>query len=152
MEVRGCESHAEAFARKGVERWRGELAAIGMSLAYIPATMTGMGGAAPQDTGLASRLIITTYEVGSAHGPAIMVSLAISAGSAAGPERIEGKDREIYDQGLIGNLRDLHDQIDREVAAAYGWPADLSDDEILHRLVDLNRERKRLTDAGHFAS
>ena len=42
---------------------------------------------------------------------------------------------------LIGILRDLHDQIDREVAAAYGWPADLSDDEILHRLVDLNRER-----------
>jgi hypothetical protein len=56
-------------------------------------------------------------------------------------ERIEGKDREIYDQGLIGILRDLHDQIDHEVAAAYGWPADLSDDEILHRLVDLNRER-----------
>ncbi len=56
-------------------------------------------------------------------------------------ERIEGKDREIYDQGLVGILRDLHDQIDREVAAAYGWPADLSDDEILHRLVDLNRER-----------
>ncbi|MBY0350157.1 RNA-binding protein [Tabrizicola sp.] len=56
-------------------------------------------------------------------------------------ERIEGKDREIYDQGLIGILRDLHDQIDREVATAYGWPADLSDDEILRRLVDLNRER-----------
>lgn len=56
-------------------------------------------------------------------------------------QRIEGKDKEIYDQGLIGILRDLHDQIDRETAAAYGWPADLSDDEILHRLVDLNRER-----------
>ena len=55
--------------------------------------------------------------------------------------RIEGKDREIYDQGLIGILRDLHDQIDAAVAEAYGWPADLSDDEILHRLVDLNRER-----------
>ena len=27
------------------------------------------------------------------------------------------------------------------MADAYGWPADLSDDEILHRLVDLNRER-----------
>lgn len=56
-------------------------------------------------------------------------------------DRIEGKDREIYDQGLIGILKDIHDQIDREVAAAYGWPADLSDDEILHRLVDLNRSR-----------
>lgn len=56
-------------------------------------------------------------------------------------ERIEGKDRETYDQGLVGILRDLHDQIDAAVAEAYGWPADLSDDEILHRLVDLNRER-----------
>lgn len=56
-------------------------------------------------------------------------------------QRIEGKDREIYDQGLIGILKGLHDQIDREVAAAYGWPDSLTDDEILHRLVDLNRER-----------
>jgi hypothetical protein len=56
-------------------------------------------------------------------------------------DRIEGKDRETYDQGLIGILRDLHDQIDVAVAEAYGWPATLSDDDILHRLVDLNRER-----------
>ena len=56
-------------------------------------------------------------------------------------ERIEGKDRETYDQGLIGILRDLHDQIDAAVAEAYGWPEGLTDDEILHRLVDLNRER-----------
>ncbi|MDZ4085882.1 MAG: type IIL restriction-modification enzyme MmeI [Tabrizicola sp.] len=56
-------------------------------------------------------------------------------------QRIEGKDKEIYDQGLIGILRDLHDQIDASVAEAYGWPATLSDDEILHRLVDLNRTR-----------
>jgi hypothetical protein len=56
-------------------------------------------------------------------------------------EKIVGKDKEIYDQGLIGILRDLHDRIDTAVAEAYGWPADLSDDDILHRLVALNRER-----------
>ena len=56
-------------------------------------------------------------------------------------DRIEGKDKEIYDQGLIGILLDLHNQIDAAVADAYGWPATLTDDEILHRLVDLNRER-----------
>jgi hypothetical protein len=56
-------------------------------------------------------------------------------------QRIEGRDREIYDQGLIGILRDLHDQIDTAVAQAYGWPATLTDGEILHRLVALNRER-----------
>ena len=56
-------------------------------------------------------------------------------------ERIEGKDRDIYDQGLIGILRDIHDQIDAAVADAYGWPVDLSDEDILFRLVELNRER-----------
>ena len=56
-------------------------------------------------------------------------------------DTIEGKDREIYDNGLIGILKDLHDQIDAAVAAAYGWPNDLSDEDILFRLVALNKER-----------
>ena len=55
------------------------IAALGMSLAYIPVTMTGMGGAAPEDTGLASGLINTTYQVGSALGLAAMVSVAAAA-------------------------------------------------------------------------
>jgi hypothetical protein len=58
---------------------------------------------------------------------------------AKGP--IEGRDREIYDDGLVGILRQLHDEIDAETARAYGLPADLADDDILHRLVALNRER-----------
>lgn len=62
------------------------LAAVGMSLAYIPVTMTGMGGAEPKDTGLASGLINTTYQVGSALGLAVMVSLAASAGQNGGNE------------------------------------------------------------------
>jgi hypothetical protein len=64
-------------------------------------------------------------------------------------DMIEGKDREIYDQGLIGILRDLHDQIDAAVADAYGWPVDLSDEEILVRLVALNKERSEEEARGH---
>ncbi len=64
-------------------------------------------------------------------------------------EVIEGKDKEIYDQGLIGILRDLHDRIDAAVADAYGWPADLSDEEILLRLVALNKERAEEEARGH---
>ncbi|MBY0362234.1 MAG: class I SAM-dependent DNA methyltransferase [Phreatobacter sp.] len=56
-------------------------------------------------------------------------------------ERLEGKDREIYDQGLVGILRDIHDRIDAEVIAAYGWPAELNEDDVLDRLVELNRTR-----------
>ena len=43
-----------------------------------------MGGAAPKDTGLASGLINTTYQVGSALGLAVMVSVAASQ-LAGGP-------------------------------------------------------------------
>lgn len=64
-------------------------------------------------------------------------------------EAIEGKDREIYDAGLVGILKDIHDRIDTATADAYGWPADLSDDDILHRLVDLNRERAAEEARGH---
>jgi hypothetical protein len=62
---------------------------------------------------------------------------------------IEGKDKDIYDQGLIGILRDLHDQIDSAVADAYGWPVDLSDEDILLRLVALNKERAEEEARGH---
>jgi hypothetical protein len=58
-----------------------------------------------------------------------------------GGKNIEGKEKEIYDQGLVSILRDLHDQIDAAVAEAYGWPVDLNDEDILLRLVALNKER-----------
>jgi type II restriction/modification system DNA methylase subunit YeeA len=38
-------------------------------------------------------------------------------------------------------LANAHKALDEAVAAAYGWPADLSDDEILARLFALNQER-----------
>lgn len=63
--------------------------------------------------------------------------------------RIEGRGREIYDAGLIGMLRDIHDRIDAAVAEAYGWPADLNEDDILHRLVALNHERATEEAQGH---
>ncbi len=47
----------------------------------------------------------------------------------------------IHDQGLVSVLRDLHDDLDRAVAEAYGWPADLSSEDILFRLVELNAIR-----------
>ena len=37
----------------------------------------------------------------------------------------------------------MHDRLDALVAEAYGWPADLSDEDILARLVALNAERAK---------
>jgi hypothetical protein len=47
----------------------------------------------------------------------------------------------IHDQGLISVLRDLHDDLDRAVAEAYGWPLNLSTEDILFRIVELNVAR-----------
>jgi type II restriction/modification system DNA methylase subunit YeeA len=38
-------------------------------------------------------------------------------------------------------LDNLHRALDEAVAAAYGWPVDLSDDEVLGRLLELNLAR-----------
>jgi hypothetical protein len=57
------------------------------------------------------------------------------------PAALTGDDRRIFDDGLVLILKELHDKLDAAVAEAYGWPADLSDNEILARLVALNKER-----------
>ncbi|MER6177416.1 MFS transporter [Streptosporangium sp. NPDC001681] len=58
------------------------IAAVGMSLAYIPAMMTAMSGVRPQESGLASGIVNTTYQVGSALGLAVMTAIATSQGAA----------------------------------------------------------------------
>ncbi|MGE0418089.1 MAG: class I SAM-dependent DNA methyltransferase [Acetobacteraceae bacterium] len=57
-------------------------------------------------------------------------------------------ERRIFDDGLVLILKELHDRLDQAVAAAYGWPADLPDGEILARLVALNRQRAQQEAAG----
>lgn len=58
------------------------VAAVGMSLAYIPAMMSAMSGARPEESGLASGIVNTTYQVGSALGLAVMTAIATSRGAA----------------------------------------------------------------------
>ena len=43
-------------------------------------------------------------------------------------------------------MDNAHKALDVAVAAAYGWPVDLSDDDIIKRLFELNQERRA---AGH---
>lgn len=56
-------------------------------------------------------------------------------------ETLTSKEQTIHEQGLVSVLRQIHDDLDAAVFDAYGWPHDLSDEEILQRLVDLNHER-----------
>ncbi len=78
-------------------------------------------------------------------------------------EPLSDKERDVYERGLIGILKEIHDDIDRAVFAAYGWsdlgdklvgrpgatmPIDVkapsqeeAEEALLTRLVALNRER-----------
>lgn len=44
-------------------------------------------------------------------------------------------------------LDKLHVELDKAVHAAYGWPYPLTEDEILERLLRLNRERAEASNA-----
>jgi hypothetical protein len=68
----------------------------------------------------------------------------VKAGTPLTPIEEDAKQR-----GRVLILRELHEQIDALTAQAYGWPADLSDEAILERLVALNAERAKEEAAGH---
>lgn len=55
---------------------------------------------------------------------------------------------DVKARGRVLILKDLHDQIDRATADAYGWPHDLTDEQILEKLVALNAERAKEEAAG----
>ena len=68
------------------------------------------------------------------------------------PDRILAKDEAaaaVLKKRTLTNLYNerprwlamAHETLDAAVAAAYGWPADLTDDEVLERLFALNQER-----------
>lgn len=86
-------------------------------------------------------------------------------------EVLSAKDKTTHEQGLVSVLRELHDELDRAVFAAYGWH-DLADklvglpgattplpdkseaqaeaeEELLRRLVALNAERAAEEAKGH---
>ncbi|HEV7278776.1 MAG TPA: hypothetical protein VGN57_01080 [Pirellulaceae bacterium] len=64
-------------------------------------------------------------------------------------EPLNKKEQTIHEQGLVSVLKQIHDDLDAAVAAAYGWPADLEDEAILQRLVDLNQQRAEEERRGH---
>ena len=59
------------------------VAALGMSLAFIPSLGTAISSAAPAEGGLASGIVNTSYQVGSALGLAAMTAVGAAAGATA---------------------------------------------------------------------
>ena len=57
------------------------VAALGMSLAFIPTLGTAISSARPEEGGLASGIVNTSYQVGSALGLAVMTAIAAGQGA-----------------------------------------------------------------------
>ncbi|CAM3096659.1 MFS transporter [Saccharomonospora xinjiangensis] len=57
------------------------VAAAGMALAFVPSLGTAISSARPEEGGLASGIVNTSYQVGSALGLAAMTALAMSMGA-----------------------------------------------------------------------
>ena len=57
------------------------VAALGMSLAFIPTLGTAISAARPEEGGLASGIVNTSYQIGSALGLAAMTAVAASYGA-----------------------------------------------------------------------
>ena len=66
----------------------------------------------------------------------------------AGGKALDATERAFHNAAEVGILADLHEALDSAVAEAYGWPADLTEAEILTRLVALNQERAAEEAAG----
>lgn len=64
-------------------------------------------------------------------------------------QALNAKEQKTHEQGLVSILLQLHTELDAAVAAAYGWPANLPEEEILDRLVALNKERAAEEARGH---
>lgn len=54
---------------------------------------------------------------------------------------LTAKEKTQHTQGLVGVLRELHDELDTAVLAAYGLPATATTDDMLAHLVQLNTQR-----------
>ncbi len=64
------------------------VAALGMSLAFIPSLGTAISSAPPQDGGLASGIVNTSYQVGSALGLAAMTAVGAAFGATASDDLV----------------------------------------------------------------
>jgi hypothetical protein len=62
--------------------------------------------------------------------------------------KLTDDERSVHDRGLVSLLQKHHDEIDKLIFEAYRWPVSLTEEEVLAKLVALNRERATEEEAG----
>ena len=63
-------------------------------------------------------------------------------------EALDAEEQQIRDMALADTLLNIHNEIDQLTLAAYGWPDDLSDAQIIANLVALNAARAAEEEKG----
>ena len=91
---------------------------------------------------LAEELDATRKEVLAGHPDLTLTGLYNLRDELARGGPLSVAEQDARRRGRIDLIAALHDQLDAAVAAAYGWPADLPDAEIVARLVALNAARR----------
>ncbi|MBW4331673.1 class I SAM-dependent DNA methyltransferase [Stakelama sp. CBK3Z-3] len=97
---------------------------------------------------LAEELDATRKEVLAEHGDLTLTGLYNLREKLVKGEVFTEVEQDQRMRGRVDIIAELHVQIDDAVADAYGWPRDLSDDQIVERLVALNAERHAEEKAG----
>lgn len=77
------------------------------------------------------------------------IRAADTRGEGTPPPQLTEKDKAIHDAALVSTLKQLHDDLDKAVADAYGWAWPLTDAEILEKVVALNAARAAEEAQGH---
>ncbi|MGN6374120.1 MAG: type IIL restriction-modification enzyme MmeI [Sphingomonas sp.] len=90
---------------------------------------------------LAEELDATRKEVLALHPDLTLTGLYNLREKLVAGAALSEAEQDQRTRGRVDIIAELHDRIDAAVAEAYGWPADLSDEEIVARLVALNAER-----------
>lgn len=90
---------------------------------------------------LAEELDSTRKAVLSEHADLTLTALYNTMAEVRGGASLNAKSLDVRDRGQVLILKELHEKIDAKVVEAYGWAADLSEDQILDHLVALNAER-----------
>lgn len=97
---------------------------------------------------LAEELDATRKQVLAEHGDLTLTGLYNLREKLMKGEAFTDAEQDQRRRGRVDIIAELHAQIDDAVADAYGWPRDLSDDQIVERLVALNAERHAEEKAG----
>lgn len=98
---------------------------------------------------IAERLDRHRKEVQAAHPDITLTQMYNVLEKLKAGEALSVPEQRLRDDGLVLILKEHHEELDAAVAQAYGWPVDLGEEEILARLVALNRERAAEEAKGH---